>query len=80
MIVCNDLTFSYDSRKVIDHLSFSVEKGSLVCIVGENGAGKSTLVKGILGLKKPIAAVSPSAADEATAWGRSVIFPSKVSR
>ena len=52
MIVCKDLCFSYDSRKVIDHLSFAVEKGSLVCIVGENGAGKSTLVKGILGLKK----------------------------
>lgn len=52
MIVCNDLAFSYDTRKVIEHLSFSVEKGSLVCIVGENGAGKSTLVKGILGLKK----------------------------
>lgn len=52
MIVCNDLSFSYDGRGVIDHLTFSVEKGSLVCIVGENGAGKSTLVKGILGLKK----------------------------
>ncbi len=51
-LVCDDLTFSYDQRKVIDHLSFSVDKGSLVCIVGENGAGKSTLVKGILGLKK----------------------------
>ena len=51
-LVCDDLSFSYDGRKVIEHLSFSVEKGSLVCIVGENGAGKSTLVKGILGLKK----------------------------
>jgi zinc transport system ATP-binding protein len=51
-LVCDDLSFSYDQRKVIEHLSFSVEKGALVCIVGENGAGKSTLVKGILGLKK----------------------------
>ena len=51
-LVCNDLAFSYDQRKVIEHLSFSVDKGALVCIVGENGAGKSTLVKGILGLKK----------------------------
>lgn len=51
-LVCNDLSFSYDGRVVIDHLSFSVDKGALVCIVGENGAGKSTLVKGILGLKK----------------------------
>ena len=52
-LVCDDLSFSYDGRRVIEHLSFSVEKGALVCIVGENGAGKSTLVKGILGLKKP---------------------------
>lgn len=51
-LVCDDLSFSYDGRKVIEGLSFSVEKGALVCIVGENGAGKSTLVKGILGLKK----------------------------
>ncbi len=51
-LVCDNLTLSYDGRSVIDHLSFAVEKGSLVCIVGENGAGKSTLVKGILGLKK----------------------------
>ncbi|MGM9647821.1 MAG: metal ABC transporter ATP-binding protein [Eubacteriales bacterium] len=51
-LICEDLSFSYDGRKVINHLSFSVDKGALVCIVGENGAGKSTLVKGILGLKK----------------------------
>ncbi len=51
-LICDNLTLSYDGRTVIDHLSFSVEKGDLVCIVGENGAGKSTLVKGILGLKK----------------------------
>ena len=43
-LVCEDLTFSYDGRTVIDHLSFSVDKGALVCIVGENGAGKCTLV------------------------------------
>lgn len=52
LVVCEDISFSYDQHRVIEHLSFSVEKGSLVCIVGENGAGKSTLVKGILGLKK----------------------------
>ena len=51
-LICDDLSFSYEGRRVIEHLSFSVDKGSLVCIVGENGAGKSTLVKGIVGLKK----------------------------
>ena len=51
-LICDNLSFSYDGRKVIDRLSFSVDKGARVCIVGENGAGKSTLVKGILGLKK----------------------------
>ena len=46
-----NLSFSYDhEHPVIDDVSFSVEKGSFVCILGHNGSGKSTLAKLIVGL------------------------------
>lgn len=51
LITCEDLTFSYEGRDVVKHISFTVEKGDYLCIVGENGSGKSTLMKGLLGLK-----------------------------
>ena len=34
-------------------MSFELEPGDYLSIVGENGSGKSTLVKGLLGLLKP---------------------------
>ena len=53
ILKCENLSFAYDGVKVFEDLSFTVNEGDIVCIVGENGVGKSTLVKGILGLKKP---------------------------
>ena len=46
-----NLSFSYDGiNKVIDNISFAVDKGSYVSILGHNGSGKSTLAKLIIGL------------------------------
>ena len=46
-----NLSFSYEKDKpVIDDISLSVDKGSLVAILGHNGSGKSTLAKLIVGL------------------------------
>lgn len=53
LIVCDNITLGYDSGPVIENLSFSVEEGSYLSIVGENGVGKSTLIKALLGLKAP---------------------------
>ncbi len=50
---CKGLCFSYNQKRVVDNLSFALEQGDFLCIVGENGSGKSTLLKGLLGLKKP---------------------------
>ncbi len=52
MISCEKVYMSYDSTKAVEGVSFSVEKGDFLCIVGENGTGKTTLLKGILGLQK----------------------------
>ncbi len=51
LLTCEDLLIKYDNMTVLDGLSFSVNEGDYLCIVGDNGAGKSTLLKCILGLK-----------------------------
>ncbi len=50
---CEHVTFAYENQVVVSDLSFTVEEGDYLCIIGENGTGKSTLLKGLLGLKKP---------------------------
>ena len=49
----SDVTLSYDNLTVAEHVSFDVEFGDYVCIVGENGTGKSTLLKTIVGIHQP---------------------------
>ncbi len=52
LIECKDLCMKYEGVPAFENLTFSVNEGDFLCIIGENGSGKSTLVKGILGLKK----------------------------
>ncbi|MCL2019114.1 MAG: ABC transporter ATP-binding protein [Oscillospiraceae bacterium] len=52
-LVCQNLSLGYEGKTVISELSFEVNSGDYLCIVGENGSGKSTLMKTILRLKKP---------------------------
>ena len=54
-LTCRDLTLGYEGNPVIEHLSFSVNAGDYLYIVGENGSGKSTLMKALLRLKSPMA-------------------------
>ena len=49
-IICKNASIGYDKKTILSNVSFSVNAGDYLCIVGENGAGKSTLVKTILGL------------------------------
>ncbi len=53
LIACKDLCLAYDGKIAVEDLTFTVESGDYLCIVGENGSGKSTLIKALLGLKKP---------------------------
>ena len=54
LITVRDLALGYDSRAILEHLSFSVNTGDYLCIVGENGSGKSTLMKTLLNLQEPV--------------------------
>lgn len=55
LLKCNDLCLGYEVKTVAEHISFTVNEGDYLGIVGENGSGKSTLVKTILGLQPPLA-------------------------
>lgn len=46
-------TYPGTGKKILDELSFHVDSGEKVSIVGENGAGKSTIVKLLMGLFRP---------------------------
>ena len=45
-----DLSFSYPDKSILHRLSFNVESGDFLCIIGTNGTGKSTLLKLILNI------------------------------
>src|SRR6476619_3071815 len=47
------VTLEFDSRKVLNNLSFKVMKGETKIILGGSGCGKSTTIKLVLGLLKP---------------------------
>lgn len=49
MLQVTDVSKSFGSKKILNNISFSVDKGTLNGIVGENGTGKSTLLKIIVG-------------------------------
>ena len=53
LLVVSGLCSGYASRDVLRNVSFEVESGSLVSIIGPNGHGKSTLLKTISGLLRP---------------------------
>ena len=54
-ITCQNITLGYEGHAVARDISFTVNSGDYLCIVGENGSGKSTLMKTILGLLPPLA-------------------------
>jgi len=55
MIEVNNLSKSFNDKKILSNLSFSISKGDSVAIIGKSGAGKSILLKCLIGLIKPSA-------------------------
>lgn len=54
LIEVKDAAFAYDGQTVLSGVSFDVEPGDYLVIVGENGSGKTTLMKGLLRLVSPV--------------------------
>lgn len=54
LISCRDLVLGYGGQCIVENLTFDLNDGNYLCIVGENGSGKSTLMRTLLHLQKPI--------------------------
>ena len=53
MLELQDICFTRDNKKILDHISLNIDTNKFVVITGPNGSGKSTLVKIIMGIEKP---------------------------
>ena len=53
LVKVNNLSFGYNEKNLIEHLSFNVSIGDKIGVVGKNGQGKSTLLKLIAAQLKP---------------------------
>lgn len=53
LIAMKDVTIAFEGVVAVDHVTFSVNPGDYLVIVGENGSGKSTLMRSMLGLVRP---------------------------
>ena len=51
LLEVNDLSISYGDIEAVHGISFHVEKGELVSIIGANGAGKTTTLRALMGLQ-----------------------------
>ena len=48
----NNLSFSYSKKEILNNVSFKLDEGEIVTILGKNGVGKTTLLEILLSIKK----------------------------
>jgi ABC-type dipeptide/oligopeptide/nickel transport system ATPase component len=60
LLEVKDLSLSYGDKKVLKNVSFSLNRGEVLCIVGESGSGKSSILLSIMGLLPKNAKLSGS--------------------
>src|SRR5512136_2519092 len=53
LLEVKDMAVSYGAIKALQGISFNVDEGEIVTLIGANGAGKSTTLKTISGLLRP---------------------------
>jgi len=53
MIFINNISKSFHDKIILNNISFRIEQGEKIAIIGQSGIGKSVLLKSIIGLLKP---------------------------
>ncbi len=53
LLKVEDLSLCYGKQQVLNHISFSFEKGKIIGLLGANGAGKSSIIRVLAGLVFP---------------------------
>lgn len=53
LIEAKDLSLSFGTHSILEHVGLSITRGEIVSLIGPNGSGKTTLVRVLLGLQKP---------------------------
>lgn len=53
LITLQDVTIAFEGVPAVEHVSFQVNRGDYMVLIGENGSGKSTLMRAMLGLVHP---------------------------
>lgn len=53
MLRVDDLHCAYDTAEIVGGVTFSVEQGQVLAVLGRNGMGKTTLVRAIAGIRPP---------------------------
>ncbi len=70
VIKIDSLSCGYCEREVLHDISFEMQTGEALCLLGPNGVGKSTLFKTILGFIKPIAGRICFDGQDMSSWHR----------
>jgi len=52
-LVVNGLTLDYGALRALDDVSFAIERGSILCLLGASGSGKSSVLRLLAGLERP---------------------------
>lgn len=50
----NDISVAFDSRTILDNISFALLEGDIGCMLGPSGCGKTTLLRTIAGFEPPV--------------------------
>ena len=68
VIVFRDVSISFDGRAVLEDVSFSVDRGQTLCILGRSGVGKSVSLRMLMGFLKPDSGSIRVNGQEITDW------------